>query len=549
MIYFSTFILALFVTLVLIPLLTRLALRKHVVDKPGPRKVHTLPMPKLGGLAIAIGTLFPIIIWVDFAAEIKGLVAGMIIIIILGLLDDFYDLNYREKFIGQFIAVSIAIFLSKIYINKLGSLWGMDLVLPLWASIPLTILFIVGATNAINLADGLDGLAAGVSILSFGCIAYLAYISEEVPIFISCLAIMGAIFGFLRFNTYPATIFMGDTGSQFLGFSAGWLSVALTQKGTNPLNHMLPIIILGFPILDTLTVMSERILSGRSPFKADMNHFHHKLLKIGFSHKEAVVIIYFLQGLLIAFALIFRYYPEGFLFCGYLLFSLTVLYLFYITEKKHWILRESVNMDRKLPRINLNENTKDNTTGLVSKIITIIVPALLLILTLVSKKIPKDVGIISLVLLAINLLIYTSKRKAWIRFFTRLSLYIIGTFLIYLTNKERIIWSHISINQLQMGAFLFLAVLVAIYIKFSNPKYFQTTPLDYLMIFIIFIILLISHLPMGQTALDSLSIFLAEIIVFFLSIEVIFSHVFKRWYALSISTLIILFITGIRGFC
>jgi len=124
MIYFSTFILALFVTLVLIPILTRLALRKHVVDRPGPRKVHTLPMPKLGGLAIAIGTLSPIIIWVDFAAEIKGLVAGMIIIIILGLLDDFYDLNYREKFIGQFIAVSIAIFLSKIYINKLGSLWG-----------------------------------------------------------------------------------------------------------------------------------------------------------------------------------------------------------------------------------------------------------------------------------------------------------------------------------------------------------------------------------------------------------------------------------------
>jgi len=547
MVYFSTFFVSLFITLVLIPILTKLALRKHIVDEPGPRKVHTLPMPKLGGLAIATGTLFPIIIWTDFVAEIKGLVSGLVIIVVLGLLDDFYELRYREKFIGQFVATFVAIFLSRIYVTQLGSLGELNLILPLWIALPLTVMFIVGATNAINLADGLDGLAAGISLLSFGCIAYLAYISGEMPIFISSLAIIGAILGFLRFNTYPATIFMGDTGSQFLGFSAGWLSLALTQKETNPLSHVLPVIILGFPILDTLAVMLERFSQGRPIFIADKNHFHHKLLRIGFNHKEAVIIIYFLQCLLITFALIFRYYPEGFLFGGYLLFCLIVLCFFYIAERTHWVLRRSVNMDKDLAFATLSSSTKDKINKGVFKIISFIIPILLLFLSLIPRQIPKDMGIISLLLLTIILVVYTTKREVWPRFFIRLNLYIAGIFLIYLANKEKIIWFQINMYYLQIIIFSLLMVLIAIYVKFSEPEYFQMTPLDYLIIFMIFIILLISHLPRKQIAMDNLSIFLAETMVFFWGVELILSHKFGKWNALSISTLIVLFITGIRG--
>jgi UDP-GlcNAc:undecaprenyl-phosphate GlcNAc-1-phosphate transferase len=172
-------------------------------------------------------------------------------------------------------------------VRTLGALLPDGALLPAWVAVPLTVVAIIGVTNAINLADGLDGLAGGISLLSFCCIGYLAYLEGDISVGLAALAFIGAIFGFLRFNTHPATIFMGDTGSQLLGFAAITLSLALTQRQT-ALSPLLPLILLGFPVLDTLTVMITRILRKRSPFSADRNHFHHNLLDLGFRHPESV---------------------------------------------------------------------------------------------------------------------------------------------------------------------------------------------------------------------------------------------------------------------
>lgn len=207
--------------------------------------------------------------------------------------------------------------------------------LPDWFAIPFTLIAIVGVTNAINLSDGLDGLAGGISLLSFICIGCLAYCSANIVIALLSIAVVGAILGFLRFNTYPAVMFMGDAGSQLLGFLAVTLSLALTQGNTS-FTPLLPLILLGFPVLDTLTVMFERVAGGKSPFVADKNHFHHKLIRLGLYHTEAVLVIYIFQAFLVTSAFVFRFYPEWFLLIFYIIFSTGILSGFFVAKKRGW---------------------------------------------------------------------------------------------------------------------------------------------------------------------------------------------------------------------
>ena len=206
------------------------------------------------------------------------------------------------------------------------------MLLPGWIAIALTIVLIVGVTNAINLADGLDGLAGGICLLSFCCIGYLAFLGENTVITLISLSLIGAIFGFLRFNTYPASLFMGDTGSQFLGFSLVTVSVALTQE-TTALSPVLPIIICGLPVLDTTMVIVNRLLGGRSPFMPDKKHFHHRLMNLGFFHSEAVFVIYVIQAFFVVSAFIFRFYSEWLLLIGYGLFAALVVGSFHNCRK------------------------------------------------------------------------------------------------------------------------------------------------------------------------------------------------------------------------
>jgi UDP-GlcNAc:undecaprenyl-phosphate GlcNAc-1-phosphate transferase len=324
MIFFSTLLISMFITLTLIPVTSRVASALHGMDIPDERKVHPYPMPKSGGIPMAIGVIVPILLWARGDEFVRAVLIGAGIVVIFGLIDDFKGIRYEVKFAGQIAAALIVILYGGVQIRSLGMLLPEDMLLPDWFSIPLTLLVIVGVTNAINLADGLDGLAGGICLLSFACIGYLAYRGGNMTLVLLSVATTGVIFGFLRFNTYPATLFMGDAGSQFLGFLAGTLSLSLTQ-GNTPLSPLLPLILLGFPVLDTLTVMFERISQGRPVFVADKNHFHHKLIRLGLFHTEAVVLIYIIQALLVTAAFVFRFYSEWFLLVLYLIFSAIVL--------------------------------------------------------------------------------------------------------------------------------------------------------------------------------------------------------------------------------
>ena len=272
-----------FLTIVLIPILTGLARKVKAIDIPDERKIHQHPMPRAGGAAMALGALIPILLWVPQSPFSRAILIGAGIVTVFGITDDIRNLGYKAKFAGQLVAALVVVFYGGVEIRDLGMLVRDYALLPHWVAIPLTVLVIVGVTNAINLSDGLDGLAGGISLLTFACIGYLAYLNGQILVTLLSIASVGAVFGFLRYNTYPASVFMGDAGSQLIGFLAVTLSLKLTQ-GNTPLSPLLPLILLGFPILDTMTVMLERLAEKKSPFAPDKNHLHHKLIRLGFFH-------------------------------------------------------------------------------------------------------------------------------------------------------------------------------------------------------------------------------------------------------------------------
>ena len=211
---FFSFITSLFICMALIPPLQLNAGRWSFMDLPGERKVHANPIPRIGGMAFGFGTLLSILFWVPQDPIIAPVLVSALIILGFGIWDDRANLNYRSKLVGQLVAVFVVVVIGQIRFEQIPFFYQEEA--PLWLTVPLTIIFLVGASNAVNLSDGLDGLAGGLAFLSFAGIAYLSYLSHDLTILVLASGFLGGLLGFLRYNTYPARIFMGDAGSQLL---------------------------------------------------------------------------------------------------------------------------------------------------------------------------------------------------------------------------------------------------------------------------------------------------------------------------------------------
>jgi UDP-GlcNAc:undecaprenyl-phosphate GlcNAc-1-phosphate transferase len=297
------------ITVMLIPPLIKWAANLGVLDQPGVRKVHSHPVPRVGGIAMAIGMLVAMLVWGSAAIEFRAYLAALLTLLIFGIQDDRLTLSPLWKLLGQVLAALIVMYAGHLSIGIVRHVDAYEL--PIWLSTPITLLFIVGVTNAINLADGLDGLAGGTTLLCVSGLLLLSLTSDSMQVAFVCVVLIGAVLGFLRYNTHPARIFMGDAGSQLLGFSAAVFSLMLTQDRELPFSATLPLLLLGVPVIDTLTVMTERVLDGRSPFQADRTHVHHRLLAVGFDHHEAVMVIYGAQALLLVLAWYLRFASDA----------------------------------------------------------------------------------------------------------------------------------------------------------------------------------------------------------------------------------------------
>lgn len=535
---FFSFIGSLVICMALIPALMATAGRLQFLDLPGDRKIHPAPIAKVGGLAFGAGTFAAMLLWAPKDPIITSSLIGGAVIVLFGAWDDRVGLGHRAKFLGQVLAAAVVVGIGGVHLTTVPFLG--DTILPLWIAVPLTLFLLVGVTNALNLADGLDGLAGGLSLLSFGGMAFLAFLIGDWVVMSMMVPVLGGLLGFLRFNTYPARIFMGDAGSQFLGFYLGVCAIVLTDLTRGPYSPALVSLIWGLPILDTAGVMIQRLAEGRSLFTADKNHVHHKLLSIGLSHREAVLSIYAIQAALVALAYVLRWQPDLIILAVYGFFACAILSLFI----------GGVDRRLSLSRVNGTDAAPDGVrvageewySALPVRLLGLAVLLFLLVGVFLPARVPVDMGYVAAGLFVLVLAGLTMTPAA-APMLVRTGLYVGGTFVIYLIEQPvpgEPGTHHTPLNLFFLG----LAVLITLTIRFGVKHRFQTTPLDYLMVFLAFTIPLLPEMRVGDI---NLSVLTAKLIVMFLAFELMLYTFAERLKQFGLVSLWVLVFLGLRA--
>ncbi len=318
----STF---LFVTL-FIPFIKKIALHINAIDYPNKRKVHTKATPRLGGVGIYFGFLLGYMLFGEPSAIMNAILIGSFVIVLTGVIDDIKPLKPSTKFMGQVIAASIVVFYGNILLKNI-QVFGLYIDFGIF-TYPLTIFFILGCINCMNFIDGLDGLAAGISSIYFLTIGIIAIIQHKLGLdFILTFTMFGSTLGFLVYNFYPASIFMGDSGSMFLGFVISIIAL-LGFKNVTMTSLIIPLLILAIPILDVLFAILRRFFNGQKISAPDKYHIHHQLLNRNLSQRTVVLIIYVINLLFATASIIYilRSVTLGYIIYGLLL----IIILFFI---------------------------------------------------------------------------------------------------------------------------------------------------------------------------------------------------------------------------
>ncbi len=534
MLFFIAFIMALAITMVAMQPLMAMAIKLSLVDMPDQRKVHTAAIPRVGGVAMVIGAFVPMMIWLPITPLWGSFLVAITILLVFTLWDDSQDIDYRYKFLGQIIAAAIVIFAGGVKLSVLPFM-GIDPV-PDFISMPLTLIFLVGITNAVNLSDGLDGLAAGVMFISLSVMALLAYFQLSSDIILVCLIVIGVIFGFLRYNTFPAQVFMGDAGSQFLGFTGGVIAIVLTQQAEPPLNPGLPFLLLGLPIVDTTFVMIRRYRQGRGLFSPDKNHIHHQLLDLGFAHYEAVSLIYLVQIIFVASAISLRYQADSLVLGVYLLISGLVLAGLIMARNNNLSMPHS-GLTRIIERIDDDSRSHHLPVLLIQCVMVVY----LVVASFAIQTVPLDVGIASVVLfgLLVTRLVWSEK----LRFFPlRLLIFPAIAFGLYLIHADEQVSFFLS-HDLRIAVLILLVLLMLFALRYIKREIFSITPTD---ILVVFLAVGLGILYQQGLIVSEVVPVLSEIIVFFYAAEIIMKQMTSSWNCLTMGMLLMLASLSVR---
>ncbi|MCB6899147.1 undecaprenyl/decaprenyl-phosphate alpha-N-acetylglucosaminyl 1-phosphate transferase [bacterium 210917-DFI.7.65] len=283
------------------PIVKSFAYKLGAIDVPkDERRMHKVPIPRMGGLAIFLGFIISVLLFVEVDDQMKGILLGSVIIVVMGIIDDITPLRASLKFVIQILAALIPVYygvqitcVSNPNLFSDNPYWNFG-----WLSIPITVIWIVGLTNAVNLIDGLDGLAIGVSSISALTMLAIAILVAEPQVAVIMAALVGACIGFMPYNMNPAKIFMGDTGSTFLGYILACITIQGLFKFYAVISFVVPFLILGLPIFDTMFAIIRRISHGQNPMAPDRSHVHHRLIDMGLNQKQAVAVLYVISAIL-----------------------------------------------------------------------------------------------------------------------------------------------------------------------------------------------------------------------------------------------------------
>lgn len=540
-------IVSIFLTMVLIPPLIKIAGNFRLLDNPNERKIHCTPIPRVGGIAIFIGSVAAIVITISWDLQLLYIFFGAATIAVFGVLDDRFDLHFQWKLLGQIVAATI-VFAGGISVERLPFI-GTELS-PLWSSLPLTVLFVLLVTNAFNFSDGLDGLAGGCAMLSLGGIGVLGYAADNVFVTVVATVLIGSILGFLRFNTYPAMIYMGDSGSQFIGFIIAVLSLYLVTDANSALNPILPIFLAGVPLLDTVIVILLRLKNRASPFRADNRHLHHRLLRLQFFHHETVAIIYGAQGLFVGLAFFMRYQSDLLAVLALAGLYAAVIILMFLSENFHWnarAARSSIVPPREvggaqIERRNLWLRKIEGLPTSTAYAVQFGVIFLFFAGAATTPPVSVDVAILSFVYAAMMMFAHFFL-NAWTGLFTRLGMLCLCILIMYLWTDLVITNSN---SELALNLYLFaLCVVLAAAIRLTRRDSFQMTPQDFLML--IFIVTA-PNLPIVMQHEASLGVVVVRVAVVVYCCEFVISRNKPSYLPLRLTTFVCLLVIGTRSF-
>jgi UDP-GlcNAc:undecaprenyl-phosphate GlcNAc-1-phosphate transferase len=298
-IFISILVGAFILALILIPISTKLAWKLGAIDHPTARGSHHQPVSRLGGLGVVFALMITLLVFLPIDSLLFSFLSGLLAIAVIGVIDDIWRISAKIKFAGQILAALIFIYSGGGVIENLGDLFAIGEIDLNWMALPFTVLVMVGGMNAINLSDGLDGLASGMALIAAMFLAIFAWHVGSQDVVVITIALCGAILGFLRFNTYPAKLFMGDVGSLSLGFCLAALLIFLSNQTSEKIQL----------ILDTLLVMGRRIYNRQNPFSADRTHLHHRLLSLNLPHSLVVTVMYLLMAAFGLLAIIIHSQP------------------------------------------------------------------------------------------------------------------------------------------------------------------------------------------------------------------------------------------------
>lgn len=312
------FLISCIVTLAITPWVRRLAIHTNYMDIPDARKAHAKPTPFLGGLAIFIGLVCSFLLLGNSSKHVLVIFLGALATLALGLWDDRVRASAGKKLLGQ-LAIACFTYFAGLSISFITDPFSGGIIYLGWLSFPLTILWIISMMNTVNLIDGLDGLASGVSAICAFMLTLVAIALGQYPVAILSASILGATLGFLRYNFNPAQIFLGDAGSLLLGYLLAVVSIMGVLKSTLSLSMLLPILMLAVPIFDTVDAIVRRIRRGQPIYMADRDHVHHRLLRMGFNHRQVVLILYALTFIFGATALTLGWFNHIYALIAYAL--------------------------------------------------------------------------------------------------------------------------------------------------------------------------------------------------------------------------------------
>jgi len=517
-VYLLIAMLAMAISMALIPVMMHFAPVLGMIDKPDARKVHSAPIPRVGGIGIVLGATIPMLIWLPFTDLTISILVGSVILLIFGTWDDIAELGHYVKFVGQFAAAGLVVYYGDLYVSYFP-LYSYETI-PEAIGRPFTVIAIVGMINAINHSDGLDGLAGGESLISLSVITYLAFIFNSDLMLIMTAATIGGIFGFLRFNSHPARVFMGDGGSQFLGFILAILVVYLTQQVNPVLSPSIAVLLLGLPIVDILAVFFLRAKHKLNLFKATRNHIHHRLLDIGFYHYESVMFIYTIQFILVLSAIPLMYENDLLILMLYLFVCASVFVFLTCSERCNFKVHAKTTSKNDALSLVMSRYPKLRVAPINA--IEAGLSLFVIASALVVSEVPRDFGFSSLFLLILLMLTLSSRGFAFQLY--RLVLFVTLGFSAYLLTTYPSVWLYKELD-LVVIYFVLMILLGVITVKITSNDDFKITPLDYL---VIAIALFIEFLP-GENMIQQNIIWIAlQIIVLFYACELVLQNMRGR---------------------